>query len=309
MRLAKTNAAMKLSRTVKIFDTDEAKHIFLDDVKSLYPPVNEQHVQNKDGDSPAQQSAGDAILSANENKIQNLIFKAFHPSNKYKKTTREGRRTDAENPPSHIMGSWRSLTPDIARMRRNIGFDIARMRRNIGFDTARMRRNIRFDIARMRRNIGFDMGDLANEEWELNYTTHSPELLNDSYPLHDFEVISQEEVLRAKHLYIKKVLMYVGITIASVFVFTVIAIFFITDPKSCILAFATGSPCCLVLSPCIVKGLSQFLNPGQVVRDQMNTYLPGMLIDRDGNIELYEITPGEIEAVQVMINDVIDFVA
>ena len=58
-----------------------------------------------------------------------------------------------------------------------------------------------------------------------------------------------------------------------------------------------------------MKGLAQFLNPGQVVRDQMNTYLPGMLIDRHGNIELYEITPAEMEAVQVMINDVIDFVA
>ena len=44
------------------------------------------------------------------------------------------------------------------------------------------------DSERKRRNLGFNMADLANEEWSLNYTTHGPELMNDSYPLHDFEV-------------------------------------------------------------------------------------------------------------------------
>ncbi|XP_067653149.1 uncharacterized protein [Haliotis asinina] len=161
----------------------------------------------------------------------------------------------------------------------------------------------------MRSRRSAHLHGLANKDWEVSWTSPTPKASSDSYDVDDFQVINREEILRAKHLYMKNILMYVGITLGAVFLFVVIAFCFLVNPKQCIIAFGTGSPCCLIISPCILKCVEKFLDPGKIVQGQMNRYVPGMVIDEKGKVaETYEPTPEELQALQELVEEVMDMV-
>ncbi|XP_046329917.2 uncharacterized protein LOC124113559 isoform X1 [Haliotis rufescens] len=150
---------------------------------------------------------------------------------------------------------------------------------------------------------------LANKDWKVSWTSPTPKVGTDSYDVDDFQVINQEEILRAKHLYMKNILTYVGITLGAVFLFVIIAFCFLVNPKQCIIAFGTGSPCCLIISPCILKCVEKFLDPGKIVQGQMNRYVPGVVIDETGKVaETYEPTPEELQALQELVEEVMEMV-
>ncbi|XP_050397090.2 uncharacterized protein LOC126815473 isoform X2 [Patella vulgata] len=122
--------------------------------------------------------------------------------------------------------------------------------------------------------------------------------------LSDFEIISEEDILRGRKQRVKSILKYLGLTLLAVLGFSVVAFCFLTDPKSCIIAFGTGSPCCLIICPCILHFVKRFLTPGAMIRDNTNKFIPGMMVHPDGRLETYDPTPEEIEAIM----DIVDII-
>ncbi|KAK6184847.1 hypothetical protein SNE40_007218 [Patella caerulea] len=122
--------------------------------------------------------------------------------------------------------------------------------------------------------------------------------------LSDFEIISEEDILRGRKQRIKSILTYLGFTLLAVLGFSITAFCFLTDPKSCIIAFGTGSPCCLIICPCILHFVKRFLTPGAMIRDNTNKFIPGMMVHPDGRLETYDPTPEEIEAIM----DIVDII-
>lgn len=65
----------------------------------------------------------------------------------------------------------------------------------------------------------------------------------------DSQVITEEERSAADQAILKETLTYAGYTLLVALAFIVVTICFVTDPRTCIIAFGSGSPCCL-LCPC-----------------------------------------------------------
>lgn len=90
-------------------------------------------------------------------------------------------------------------------------------------------------------------------------------------------------------------MLYAGLTLVSVVCISVIALCFLKDPKSCLMAFGSGCPCCFFCCPCLVRFAEKYLNPERIVKDNMNKYIPGVIVHDDGKIEHYEPSAKEIE--------------
>ncbi|CAC5395660.1 unnamed protein product [Mytilus coruscus] len=51
------------------------------------------------------------------------------------------------------------------------------------------------------------------------------------------------------------------------------------------------------MCPCLMNQLKMYLEPNKIVQDQMNTYMPGLIIHEDGKLENYKPTPEEMECI------------
>lgn len=96
-------------------------------------------------------------------------------------------------------------------------------------------------------------------------------------------------------------LKYLGGTLISVAIFSFIGYCFVKDPKGCIHAFGMGCPCCIVCLPCIRK-CQEKTDMEAVMKENMNRYMPGMVIYEDGTIEAYEVSPEEIDIVMEIVD-------
>ncbi|KAK3096057.1 hypothetical protein FSP39_022607 [Pinctada imbricata] len=150
---------------------------------------------------------------------------------------------------------------------------------------------IKRKLKRTRRQIPID----ANEGWAIKYTTFSPKEKS-TKSRDSFQIVSDEDRKKAEQEKIKKVLVYTAWTLASVFIFSFIAYCFVKNPKTCIVSFATGCPCCVLCAP-LFNRLYEKYNPKQLMKDNLNKYLPGVIIHEDGTQENYEPTPEEMEIV------------
>ena len=85
-------------------------------------------------------------------------------------------------------------------------------------------------------------------------------------------MISDDDLAKADAQAGMELLHYAGWTCLSVLLFLVLLACFASDPKACIMAFGTGSPCCL-LCPCYRK-LIRFTDPSKLisVRVQLTVY-------------------------------------
>ncbi|XP_060066034.1 uncharacterized protein LOC132546337 [Ylistrum balloti] len=156
---------------------------------------------------------------------------------------------------------------------------------------------------RHKRQVGLDMSNIANEGWAYEHTT---EALNSSTVAEkdSFQVITELDRDNARKAQLKTIMIFAGSTLLTVLMFSAIMFCFLRDPKSCIVAFGTGCPCLIVIFPCVMKCLDKYLNPARMVKENLNRYLPGVIIHEDGTVEKYDTTPEEIECITEIIDEV-----
>ena len=116
-------------------------------------------------------------------------------------------------------------------------------------------------------------------------------------------MVSDADRKKAEQEKLRSILTYVGSTLLSVLLFSAIAFCFVKDPKSCILAFGTGCPCCILCLPCYFR-LRERWDPKKKMKENLNKYLPGMIIHEDGTIEAYDASPEELEIVADIIDEI-----
>ncbi|XP_005095064.1 uncharacterized protein LOC101854629 [Aplysia californica] len=116
-----------------------------------------------------------------------------------------------------------------------------------------------------------------------------------------FQVITEDDRHKADEEMVRELLHYAGYTLLGVLLFLIIIGCFASDPRACVVAFGTGSPCCL-LCPCI-KSLYKYTNPSKLIQDSANTYVPGVLIEDDGTVTAYEPSPEETQTLYELINE------
>ncbi|XP_069102269.1 uncharacterized protein [Argopecten irradians] len=158
---------------------------------------------------------------------------------------------------------------------------------------------------RHKRQVGLDINSIANEGWANKHTTPAVNT-SSSKETDGFQVITDADRASGKNAQVKNILIFTGSTLLTVLMFTAIAFCFLRDPKSCIVAFGTGCPCLLVVFPCIMKCLDKYLNPGRMVKENINTYLPGVIINEDGTVEKYDASPEEIECMTEIIGEIME---
>ena len=71
----------------------------------------------------------------------------------------------------------------------------------------------------------------------------------------------------------------------------------------CVIAFVTGCPCFLICVPVCRRFYDKYLDPAKIVRDNINVYLPGVIVHEDGTIEDYEVSPEEIDCIVEIIDE------
>ncbi|XP_071140755.1 uncharacterized protein [Mytilus edulis] len=144
----------------------------------------------------------------------------------------------------------------------------------------------------------------ANEGWELQYsTTEKPGSTNkDSLQIG----IDANDIKGADKSQIKFILKMIFVTLGTILLISLIAYCFIKDPKTCIIAFGSGCPCLLYMCPCLMNKLKMYLEPNKIVQDQMNTYMPGLIIHEDGKLENYKPTPEEMECILDIVDIIVD---
>ncbi|OWF51470.1 uncharacterized protein LOC110449110 isoform X2 [Mizuhopecten yessoensis] len=156
---------------------------------------------------------------------------------------------------------------------------------------------------RHKRQVGLDLNDIANKGWAYQHTTPAD---NSSTGAEDdsFQVISEADRDNARDAQTKTILIFTGSVLLTVLMFSGITFCFLRDPKACIVAFGTGCPCLLVVIPCVMKCLDKYLNPAKIVKENLNRYMPGVIIHEDGTIEKYDASPEEIECITEIVQEV-----
>lgn len=119
-----------------------------------------------------------------------------------------------------------------------------------------------------------------------------------------FDVITNDDLYKADEHMTKEILWYAGYTALTVAIFLILVACFASDPRAFIIAFGTGSPCCL-LSPC-VKNLYKYTDPAKLIQMSINTYVPGLLVEDDGSMQMYEPSGEEIDLLYELINELIE---
>ncbi|CAC5388027.1 unnamed protein product [Mytilus coruscus] len=140
----------------------------------------------------------------------------------------------------------------------------------------------------------------ANQDWELQYSTTGKPASTTKY---SFKV-DTKDIKEADKSQIKFILKMIFVTLGSILLISLIAYCFVKDPKTCIIAFGSGCPCLLYMCPCLMNRLKMYLEPNKIVQDQMNTYMPGLIIHEDGKLENYKPTPEEMECIL----DIVDII-
>ncbi|XP_033725482.1 uncharacterized protein LOC117315409 [Pecten maximus] len=158
---------------------------------------------------------------------------------------------------------------------------------------------------RHKRQVGLDMSNIANEGWANKQTTPAANSSSSSGG-DGFQVITESDRDNARNAQLKTILIFTGSTLLTVLMFSGIMFCFLRDPKACIVAFGTGCPCLLVVFPCVMKCLDRYLNPARMVKENLNRYLPGVIIHEDGTLEKYNTTPEEIECMKEIISEVME---
>ena len=120
------------------------------------------------------------------------------------------------------------------------------------------------------------------------------------YPAH-LQVITDEDRAKAKQALLKELLIYAGYTLLVVAgsIFTVVC--FLLDPRACLVAFASGSPCCLIC-PCY-RDLMQYTEPAKLIRANVNIYVPGIYIEEGGKLKEYPPTPEEMDCLYDLVSE------
>ncbi|XP_076445729.1 uncharacterized protein LOC143283399 [Babylonia areolata] len=117
----------------------------------------------------------------------------------------------------------------------------------------------------------------------------------------DFEVITDEDREKAEQAVLKELLTYAGYTLLAVgaSIFTVVC--FLLDPRACLVAFSTGSPCCLIF-PCY-RNLMQYTDPAKLIRANVNVYVPGIYVEEGGRLREYPPTPEEMDCLYDLVSE------
>ena len=68
----------------------------------------------------------------------------------------------------------------------------------------------------------------------------------------------------------------------------------------CVIAFVTGCPCFLI---CVPVCRRFYLDPAKILRDNINVYVPGVIVHEDWTIEDYEVSPEEIDCIIEIIDE------
>ena len=123
-----------------------------------------------------------------------------------------------------------------------------------------------------------------------------------------FQEVTDVDLQRAKYGEVTRTAKYVGMTLLSVTCFVFIGYYFIRDPVAFVFAFGTGCPCCIICCPCIRKFTDKYLNVKKIIRDSMNRYMPGMIINDDGSFETYEPTGEELAIMEEILDEIMDWI-
>ncbi|XP_045184025.2 uncharacterized protein LOC123542303 [Mercenaria mercenaria] len=143
----------------------------------------------------------------------------------------------------------------------------------------------------------------AHEQWKNSLPgANKAETTEDTKP-DVWEEVSDEELQKAQRHKYKQIAIYAGWTLLSVFFFVFVGICFLRDPVACIFAFGTGCPCCLICCPCVRAFTDKYLDTKKIMREQMNKYMPGVIVNDDGTLERYEPTPDELDTLAELIDE------
>ena len=114
-------------------------------------------------------------------------------------------------------------------------------------------------------------------------------------------MISDEDRKAANQALMKELLTYAGYTLLVVAgsIFTIVC--FLIDPRACIVAFSTGSPCCLIC-PCY-RNLMQYTDPAKLIRANVNIYVPGIYIEEGGKLKQYPPSPEEMDCLYDLVSE------
>ena len=114
-------------------------------------------------------------------------------------------------------------------------------------------------------------------------------------------MITDEDREMADQALMRELLTFAGFTLLGVAgsIFTVVC--FLMDPRACLVAFATGSPCCL-LSPCY-RELIQFAEPTRIIKENINIYVPGIYVEPGGKLKEYLPTFEEMDCLYDLVSE------
>lgn len=143
----------------------------------------------------------------------------------------------------------------------------------------------------------------ADEQWKTSLPGGKPKQTTEDADSNIWNEVTDEDLKKAKLNTYTEVAKYVGMTALSVLVFVTIGICFLRDPVGCIFAFGTGCPCCLLCCPCVRAFTDKYLNMKRIVREQMNKYMPGVIVNDDGTLDFYDPTPDELDLLLEIIDE------
>ena len=114
-------------------------------------------------------------------------------------------------------------------------------------------------------------------------------------------MITDEDRKAANQAIMWELLTYAGYTLLAVVfsIFTIVC--FLVDPRACLVAFSTGSPCCL-LCPCY-HDLMQYTDPAKLIRANVNIYVPGVYIEEGGKMKQYPPTAEEMDCLHDLVSE------
>ena len=111
-------------------------------------------------------------------------------------------------------------------------------------------------------------------------------------------LIFQEEVTDSDHAAASQaptqaMLLRIGLALAGVVIFAVLAYCVAQDPMSFLYSLGMGIPCCFLCVGCCTRCFHNYLDPREIIKSQINKYMPGIIVNEDGTLEEYDISEEE----------------
>jgi len=101
--------------------------------------------------------------------------------------------------------------------------------------------------------------------------------------------LKKKDIKAAKKSKLKLTITLVSVTIVVVLVLTLICYCCVKCGQNC--------PCCFLCCPCLIplSFIKDSIDPSELKKEEMKTFVPGVITHKDGTIEHYKPSPEEME--------------